>query len=430
MRLWLSGRRQADSLDGNPATLWRARRARRRHSICLPIRFASSSPTWAAAMAASTPARRRLKPRVWPKPRASRSRWSGRVRKSSPGPIFVPPVSLRSRRARGATAHWLPGSITTTTPAPPAINTPYNVANQLIQYHAAQSPLRQGSYRGACIDRQPLCARVSHGCTGPCGRHRSARIPPEESDDRPAAGRLASCCGQIRMERRRNRRRSADSASPCGTDKGGYVATCAEVEIDAGSKQVRIRPCRPSLGVGSHRESRRPAQPDQMGAMVQGIGGALFEGILFANGRILNPHFAQYRVPRFSDTPQIEVVLIDRKDLPSAGAGEIGLIGLAPAVGNAIFAATGFACATCPWRRKVQRRGSNRHRLQARGIDESGRLLQPPRLAAKFRIAARCDTHHCRSVTSPFTLGLRQFLSCRGLEITVQGGRSLVVASI
>ncbi len=77
------------------------------------------------------------------------------------------------------------------------------------------------------------------------------------------------------------------------------------------------------------------------GAIVQGIGGALFEQIRFANGRILNPHFAQYRVPRFSDAPQIEVVLLDRKDLPSAGAGESGIIGLAPAVGNAIFAATG-----------------------------------------------------------------------------------------
>jgi CO/xanthine dehydrogenase Mo-binding subunit len=35
------------------------------------------------------------------------------------------------------------------------------------------------------------------------------------------------------------------------------------------------------------------------------------------------------------------VVLIDRKDLPSAGAGETGIVALAPAVGNAIFAATG-----------------------------------------------------------------------------------------
>ena len=38
---------------------------------------------------------------------------------------------------------------------------------------------------------------------------------------------------------------------------------------------------------------------------------------------------------------EIEIVLINRKDLPSAGAGETGIVGLAPAVGNAIFAATG-----------------------------------------------------------------------------------------
>jgi CO/xanthine dehydrogenase Mo-binding subunit len=74
----------------------------------------------------------------------------------------------------------------------------------------------------------------------------------------------------------------------------------------------------------------------------------LFEHILFGDGRIRNPYFAQYRLPRFRDTPQIEIVLLDRKDLPSAGAGEIGLIALAPAVGNAIFAATGVPIRNMP----------------------------------------------------------------------------------
>jgi isoquinoline 1-oxidoreductase len=37
----------------------------------------------------------------------------------------------------------------------------------------------------------------------------------------------------------------------------------------------------------------------------------------------------------------MEVVLIDRKDVPSAGAGETPIVGIAPAIGNAIFAATG-----------------------------------------------------------------------------------------
>jgi isoquinoline 1-oxidoreductase len=81
---------------------------------------------------------------------------------------------------------------------------------------------------------------------------------------------------------------------------------------------------------------------------VQAIGGALFEEILFADGRILNSRFSKYRLPRFSDVPRIEVVIINRKDLPSAGAGETGIVALAPAVGNAIFAATGIRFPNMP----------------------------------------------------------------------------------
>jgi len=53
-------------------------------------------------------------------------------------------------------------------------------------------------------------------------------------------------------------------------------------------------------------------------------------------------------VPRFSDAPRIEVVLLDRKDLPSAGAGEAPIIGIAPAIGNAIFDATGVRLRSLP----------------------------------------------------------------------------------
>jgi isoquinoline 1-oxidoreductase len=81
---------------------------------------------------------------------------------------------------------------------------------------------------------------------------------------------------------------------------------------------------------------------------VQGIGGALFEAIHFQNGKVLNPRLSEYRVPRFRDVPQIEVEIIDRKDIPSAGAGETPIVGLAPAVGNAIFSATGARIRALP----------------------------------------------------------------------------------
>jgi len=85
-----------------------------------------------------------------------------------------------------------------------------------------------------------------------------------------------------------------------------------------------------------------------MGSIVMAVGGAMFEAVKFENGRILNPHFSQYRVPRFSDMPEIEVILVDRKDLPSAGAGETPIVGLSPAVANAIFSATGERLRSMP----------------------------------------------------------------------------------
>jgi isoquinoline 1-oxidoreductase len=53
-------------------------------------------------------------------------------------------------------------------------------------------------------------------------------------------------------------------------------------------------------------------------------------------------------VPRFSDVPDIEVILIDRKEEPSTGAGETPIIAIAPAVGVAIYEATGVRSRALP----------------------------------------------------------------------------------
>jgi CO/xanthine dehydrogenase Mo-binding subunit len=227
-----------------------------------------------------------------------------------------------------------------------AIGTPYDVANQLIQYHAAKSPLRQGSYRGLASTANHF-ARESHvdamahlaGMDPLEFRLKNLADPRLQEVFKAAADKFG--WGRLKSSHERG------FGIAGGVDKGGYVATCAEVEIDSASKKVRIRRVVQAWDCGAI------VNPDGLrnqlsGAIVQGIGGALFERILFSDGRILNAHFAQYRVPRFSDTPQVEVVLIDRKDLPSAGAGETGLVGLAPAVGNAIFAASGIRLRDMP----------------------------------------------------------------------------------
>ena len=72
------------------------------------------------------------------------------------------------------------------------------------------------------------------------------------------------------------------------------------------------------------------------GSVVQGLGGALFEAIEFADGHVRNGTMEQYRVPRFQDVPVIETILLDRRDIPSAGAGETPIVCVAPAIGSAV----------------------------------------------------------------------------------------------
>jgi nicotinate dehydrogenase subunit B len=132
-----------------------------------------------------------------------------------------------------------------------------------------------------------------------------------------------------------------------GFEKGGYVATFAEVSADPDLKNVRV------LRAVTAFECGAVVNPDALrnqieGGVIMGLGGALTEAIHFENGRILNPRFSRYLVPRFTDIPVIETVLVDRKDLPSAGAGETPIVGIAPAISNAIFAATGVRLRNMP----------------------------------------------------------------------------------
>jgi isoquinoline 1-oxidoreductase len=85
-----------------------------------------------------------------------------------------------------------------------------------------------------------------------------------------------------------------------------------------------------------------------LGSIIQGLGGALFEWIDFKDGKILNAKLSAYRVPRFGDTPKLDIVMLNRKDIPPAGAGETPIIGIAPAIRNAIAGATGKRLYTLP----------------------------------------------------------------------------------
>src|SRR5262249_20415290 len=94
-----------------------------------------------------------------------------------------------------------------------------------------------------------------------------------------------------------------------GGEKGGYVATCAEVAVDTSTGSVQVVRLVTAFECGA---IVNPAglRNQVEGSNIMGLGGALFETIEFEDGRILNAAFSKYRVPRFKDLPAIETVLL------------------------------------------------------------------------------------------------------------------------
>jgi len=212
-----------------------------------------------------------------------------------------------------------------------AIRTPYDVPNQRIRFHPAESPLRQGSYRG-------LAATANHHA--------------REMHMDAIARALGIDQVEFRMRHLTNDRMRAvleaaalksgwpKAGAPgrsmgiaCGTEKGSYVATAADVSKDGTGFRVDRLVVVFECGAIVNPDGLRNQVE---GAVVQGLGGALFEAIEFGNGRLANGTMEQYRVPRFKDVPAIEIVLLDRRDLPSAGAGETPIVCVAPAIGSAV----------------------------------------------------------------------------------------------
>jgi nicotinate dehydrogenase subunit B len=226
------------------------------------------------------------------------------------------------------------------------INTQYEVANQLIQYHPSTSPLKQGSYRGLASTAN-VFAREAHMTD------LARQLNMDQLDFRlknlsdPRLRAVLEAAANSFGWSRTKPGPGHGFGIAAGFEKGGYVATCAEVAIDKNSREVTV------IRVTEAFECGAIVNPEHLenqilGSIVQGLGGALFEAIDFADGKILNPRLSRYRVPRFRDMPKIDIVMVDRKDLPSAGAGEAPIIGVAPAIRNAIADAIGVELLTLP----------------------------------------------------------------------------------
>lgn len=220
----------------------------------------------------------------------------------------------------------------------------YTIGQQRSEFHSSNSPLKQGSYRA-------LASTANHFARE-CHLNELASMVGID----PLELRLKNLKDErfIAVLKAAAKRFGWGQALPKGrgfgigggSEKGSYVATCAEVAADSQGK-VRVVRAVTAFECGTI------LNPDHLknqieGAVVQGLGGALFEAIHFEQGRIKNGAFSSYRVPRFSDMPKLETVLVERQDLAPIGAGETPIVGIAPAVAAAIHQVTGIRPRSLP----------------------------------------------------------------------------------
>ncbi|MFC4016219.1 xanthine dehydrogenase family protein molybdopterin-binding subunit [Nonomuraea purpurea] len=146
------------------------------------------------------------------------------------------------------------------------------------------------------------------------------------------------------------------SALPYQTVKRGtysYGAHFCEVRVDEDTGEVRVTRW---VGVfdGGRVVNPKQAASQMRGGIVMGIGMALTEEALLdeRTGMIVNRGLADYHVPTHADAPDIDVRFIDRPDpqtpLGAKGIGELGIVGVAAAVANAVHHATGIRVRSLP----------------------------------------------------------------------------------
>jgi len=226
-----------------------------------------------------------------------------------------------------------------------ALQSPYRVPHRKVGNVLARSPLPQGSYRAlganannfareTAIDELAVLAGVDpvEFRTANLDEDR-LRLVLQRATDRAGWFRRAGGPGK-------------GMGVAIGREKDSRVATVAEVTV-GGDRRVHVDRLVTAFEAGTI------VNPDNLrsqveGAQVMALGGALFEEIHFAAGAVENPRLSQYRVPRFSDVPRIDVELVDAPQFAPSGAGETPMIAVAPAIANALFAASGVRLRALP----------------------------------------------------------------------------------
>jgi isoquinoline 1-oxidoreductase beta subunit len=128
------------------------------------------------------------------------------------------------------------------------------------------------------------------------------------------------------------------------------VALIAEISVEAGTLKVHKIFC--AVDCGQMVNPKIVASQIE-GGIVFGLSAALWGEIKLVGGRVQETNFDTYRVLRANEMPQIDVQLLP-SDEPPGGIGEPAVALVAPAIGNALFAATGKRLRSLPFARALK----------------------------------------------------------------------------
>jgi isoquinoline 1-oxidoreductase len=230
-----------------------------------------------------------------------------------------------------------------------AVETPYKVAKSRSQFIQAEAPLRHGSYRALAstantFARECFMDELAEAAGKDVLTFRLAHLENER-----LKAVLVEAAKRFEWETQSKKKNpNVGVGLACGTEKGSYVAACAEVEV-TDNQRIKVRRICQAFECGAIINPEN-LMAQVKGCIVMGLGPALREEIRFREGKITTASFSRYPVPRFDDVPPMDIHLLNRQDLPSVGAGETPIIAIAPAIANAVFHATGRRVRNMPIR--------------------------------------------------------------------------------
>jgi xanthine dehydrogenase YagR molybdenum-binding subunit len=226
-----------------------------------------------------------------------------------------------------------------------------------------KAPLEGGSWtaasvgsavKAACEALQKQVLKHAHSIgDSPLGKARLSAVAFERGEIRlkKAATRSLSL-GDVVLSAGGSQLAAEGKAGPSSLSMRKYSryahsAVFAEVKVDEELGQIRVTRIVSAIAAGRI-INPKTARSQIIGGVVFGMGMALMEASLLDHrpGRFMNHNYAEYHVPTNADVHDIDVIFVDEHDevvnpLGAKGLGEIGLVGVAAALANAVFHATG-----------------------------------------------------------------------------------------